>query len=68
MKELKFYISDAEKINRKYHGKHIAIVDDKVVAKLMSELMETIEILSDPKMMKAQRTLKLEESRSCTRF
>jgi len=32
MKELSFYIAEAEKINRKYSGKHIAIVDDKVVA------------------------------------
>ncbi|MGD0070557.1 MAG: DUF5678 domain-containing protein [Candidatus Bathyarchaeia archaeon] len=32
MKELTFYITDAEKINKKYGGKHIAIVDDKVVA------------------------------------
>ncbi len=32
MKELTFYIEDAENINRKYRGKHIAIVDDKVVA------------------------------------
>jgi hypothetical protein len=32
MKEFAFYVADAEKINRKYGGKHIAIVDDKVVA------------------------------------
>ena len=32
MKELAFYVTDAEVINRKYRGKHIAIVDDKVVA------------------------------------
>ena len=32
MKELTFYINDAAEINRKYSGKHIAIVDDKVVA------------------------------------
>ena len=32
MKELTFYVTDAEKINKKYSGKHIAIVDDKVVA------------------------------------
>ncbi len=32
MKELTFYITDADEINRKYRGKHIAIVDDKVVA------------------------------------
>lgn len=32
MKELAFYVTNAEKINRKYSGKHIAIVDNKVVA------------------------------------
>jgi len=32
MKELTFYVTDAEKINKKYSGKHIAIVDDEVVA------------------------------------
>ena len=32
MRELAFYLTDAEKINKKYSGKHIAIVDDKVVA------------------------------------
>ena len=32
MKELTFYVADAEKINRKYRGKHMAIVGDKVVA------------------------------------
>jgi len=32
MKELNFYVTDAERINRKYGGKHIAIVDDNVVA------------------------------------
>jgi hypothetical protein len=32
MKELTFCVIDAEKINRKYCGKHIVIVDDKVVA------------------------------------
>ena len=32
MKELSFYGADAEEINRKYRGRHIAIVDDKVVA------------------------------------
>ena len=32
MKELAFYISEADNINGKYRGKHIAIVDDKVVA------------------------------------
>ena len=30
--ELTFYVAEAEKINKKYSGKHIAIVDDKVVA------------------------------------
>jgi hypothetical protein len=30
--ELTFYIKDAEKINKKYSGKHIAIVDNQVVA------------------------------------
>jgi hypothetical protein len=32
MNELTFYVANAEEINSKYHGKHIAIVDDKVVA------------------------------------
>ena len=32
MKELAFYVRNADEINRKYRGKHIAIVDDKVVA------------------------------------
>lgn len=32
MKELTFYVTNAEEINRRYRGKHIAIVDDKVVA------------------------------------
>ncbi len=32
MKELAFYIADAEEINRKYSGKHIAIIDSQVVA------------------------------------
>ncbi len=32
MKELTFYVKNADKINKKYSGKHIAIVDDKVVA------------------------------------
>ena len=32
MKELTFYLTDADKINKKYGGKHIAIVEDKVVA------------------------------------
>ncbi len=40
--------------------------------KLMSGLMETLEILSDPKMMQAieegKKTLKLEESKSYARF
>ena len=30
--ELTFYIKDAEEINKKYSGKHIAIVDNRVVA------------------------------------
>jgi hypothetical protein len=32
MKELTFYITNAEEINKKYSGKHIAIVDNQVVA------------------------------------
>jgi len=32
MKELSFYVANAEEINRKFRGKHIAIVDNKVVA------------------------------------
>ena len=32
MKELTFYVANAEEINRKFRGKYIAIVDDKVVA------------------------------------
>jgi len=32
MKELTFYVTNAEAINKKYSGKHIAIVDNKVVA------------------------------------
>jgi hypothetical protein len=32
MKELTFYVTEAKEINRKYRGKHIALVDDKVVA------------------------------------
>jgi hypothetical protein len=32
MKELTFYVTNADEINRKYRGKHIAIVDQKVVA------------------------------------
>jgi hypoxanthine-guanine phosphoribosyltransferase len=32
VKELDFYVADADKINKKYSGKHIAIVDDEVVA------------------------------------
>jgi hypoxanthine-guanine phosphoribosyltransferase len=32
MTELAYYVTNAEEINRKYSGKHIAIVDDKVVA------------------------------------
>jgi glycine betaine/choline ABC-type transport system substrate-binding protein len=30
--ELAFYIEDAEEINKKYSGKHIAIIDKQVVA------------------------------------
>jgi orotate phosphoribosyltransferase-like protein len=30
--ELTFYIKDAAEINKKYSGKHIAIVDNQVVA------------------------------------
>lgn len=29
---MSFYVTNAEEINKKYRGKHIAIVDDKVVA------------------------------------
>jgi len=32
MKEIIFYTKQAEEINRKYKGQHIAIVGDKVVA------------------------------------
>lgn len=32
MKELSFYVAHTKEINRKYCGKHMAIVDDKVVA------------------------------------
>jgi hypothetical protein len=32
MSELAFYVANAEEINRRYCGKHIAIVDDRVVA------------------------------------
>jgi hypothetical protein len=32
MKELAFYVTNAEEINRKYRGKHTAIVGNKVVA------------------------------------
>jgi hypoxanthine-guanine phosphoribosyltransferase len=32
MNELTFYVTNAEEINKKYSGKHIAIVDNKVVA------------------------------------
>lgn len=32
MKELSFYVTNAEEINKKYRGKHIAIVNDKIVA------------------------------------
>lgn len=30
--ELRFYIQDAEEINKKYSGKHIALIDNQVVA------------------------------------
>ena len=30
--ELTFYVAQARKINKRYSGKHIAIVDEKVVA------------------------------------
>ncbi|MGA2387287.1 MAG: DUF5678 domain-containing protein [Candidatus Bathyarchaeia archaeon] len=30
--ELTFYVAEADEINKKYSGKHIAIVDDQVVA------------------------------------
>lgn len=32
MKELSFYVTNAAEINKKYRGKHIAMVDDAVVA------------------------------------
>jgi hypothetical protein len=32
MKELTFYVMKAEEINRKYSGRHIAIVGNKIVA------------------------------------
>lgn len=32
MKEMSFYVANAEEINKKYHGKHIAIVDDRIIA------------------------------------
>lgn len=32
MKELAFYVSKADKINKEYAGKHIAIIGNKVVA------------------------------------
>lgn len=32
MKELTFYVRNAEEINRKYRGKHAATVGNKVVA------------------------------------
>ncbi len=31
-KELRFYVRNASEVNRRYRGKHIAIVGDKVVA------------------------------------
>ncbi len=32
MKELRFYLSKAQEINRRFRGKHIAIIGDRVVA------------------------------------
>lgn len=32
MEELAFYVANAEEINRKFRGKHVAIVGNKVVA------------------------------------
>ncbi len=32
MDELTFYVTNAKKINKKYAGKHIAIIGNKVVA------------------------------------
>lgn len=32
MEELIFYLTKAREINKKYSGKHIAIIDNKVVA------------------------------------
>jgi hypothetical protein len=32
MRELQFYVSSAQEINRRFAGKHIAIIGDKVVA------------------------------------
>ena len=32
MKELQFYVSRASEINRRFRGKHIAIIGDQVVA------------------------------------
>ncbi|TMI26029.1 succinyl-CoA synthetase subunit alpha [Candidatus Bathyarchaeota archaeon] len=32
MKELHFYVSKASEINRRFRGKHIAIIGDRVVA------------------------------------
>lgn len=32
MEELKFYIQKAREINKKYGGRHIAIIDNKVIA------------------------------------
>ncbi len=31
-RELQFYVAKASEVNRRYRGKHIAIVGDKVVA------------------------------------
>ncbi len=32
MEELRFYLSKAREINRRFRGKHIAIIGDRVVA------------------------------------
>lgn len=31
-KELRFYVSHAPEINNRFHGKHVAIIGDKIVA------------------------------------
>ena len=44
-KELRFYIANASEVNKRYRGKHIAIVRDKVVAagKSVKEVKEKAE-------------------------